>query len=615
VRFLYPLFLAGAAAAALPIVLHLLRRDVAPDVPFTAVRLLRTSRVERVHKRRLRDLILLAARVLALVLLAAAFARPYVQGAGPSRLRLVAVDRSFSMGGAERFGRALDAARAAVGAAAAGERLAIVAFDDRAITIAEPGGSAEARAALQGLAAGFGSTRYEALFEKVRELAAGAPGHLVIVTDLQQQGWAADAEASLPDGWTLEIKDVGALPANAAVTDITVERDRVLVSVRNMVDSARSGRVRLDLDGREVGAAQYTAGPAQTVRVPIAWRAPATGALRASIDDPGGLSADDSRYLVLGAQGRLRVLVVVTSGAGARRGGLYLMRALETSSGSQNGIDVDVAQTARVSSMSDADLTPYRAIALLSTRGLERRARESIGAHVQRGAGLFVAASPDVETSVLSAIGTWQPPVSADERAGAPATLAATDPRHPIFRPFGALAANLGQVRFDRAWHVQPDGWQVIARFSNGAPALLERTLGLGRILLFASDLDRRWNDFPLHPSFVPFALEAVRYAAGDRRHARDYTVATAPAGSGATPGVFKTTDNTIVAINVDPQEGDPARLTLEAFDGRVHRSAATAGRTAEIQAVQTEARQSYWQYGLLVMIAALVAESFVGRS
>ena len=45
--FLYPAFLIGALAIAIPVVLHLLRRDVAPDVPFTAVRLLEKSPVER----------------------------------------------------------------------------------------------------------------------------------------------------------------------------------------------------------------------------------------------------------------------------------------------------------------------------------------------------------------------------------------------------------------------------------------------------------------------------------------------------------------------------------------------------------------------------------------
>ena len=56
--FLYPVFLAGAAAIAIPIVLHLLRRDLAPEVPFSAVRLLRNSPIERSKRRRLRDLLL-----------------------------------------------------------------------------------------------------------------------------------------------------------------------------------------------------------------------------------------------------------------------------------------------------------------------------------------------------------------------------------------------------------------------------------------------------------------------------------------------------------------------------------------------------------------------------
>src|SRR5262245_41621380 len=162
--FLYPAFLIGAIAIALPIVLHLLRRDEAPEVPFTAVRLLRRSPVERAKKRRLRDAILLAARILALLLLAAAFARPYVQGAAPARVRAVAIDRSYSMSDAARFQRAVELARAAIDEAAVGERVALVAFDDRAEVVAQPaggvGGASEARAALTEIAPGSGATRY-----------------------------------------------------------------------------------------------------------------------------------------------------------------------------------------------------------------------------------------------------------------------------------------------------------------------------------------------------------------------------------------------------------------------------------------------------------------------
>src|SRR4029079_12537491 len=74
--FLSPLFLIGAAAAAVPIVLHLLKREPETRVKLAAVRLLKQAPVEHTQNRHLRELILLALRVAALVLLALAFARP-----------------------------------------------------------------------------------------------------------------------------------------------------------------------------------------------------------------------------------------------------------------------------------------------------------------------------------------------------------------------------------------------------------------------------------------------------------------------------------------------------------------------------------------------------------
>jgi Aerotolerance regulator N-terminal/von Willebrand factor type A domain len=619
--FLYPAFLIGAVAIAVPIVLHLLRREVAPEVPFTAVRLLQRSRIERVHRRRLRELLLLAARVIALVLLAAAFARHYLQGGAPARLRLIAIDRSYSMGGRDRFDRARSMARSAIEDASVAERVALVAFDDRAEVLAEPGGKAEARAALDGVRPGFGGTRYRAVFDKALDVAGGAVGHLVLITDLQSSGWERDVTAALPAGWQMEVMDVGPAAANLTVAAATVEANRVVASIRNAGPVPRTGRVRLELDARPVAAADFSIRPGETASVPITWRPPGTGALAVSIDDASGLEADNTRYVVLGAQSASRLLVL----AGGAQSGLYLSRALETSAGESKGdasleersIEVEVMTGARLSSMGADEIFKYPSVALLSTRGLERRTREALASHTRGGAGLLIAASPDLDLSVLSTMADWQPSLSAveDIDGGQPLTLAATDPRHPIFRPFGTLAANLGQVRFTRTWRVAPEGWSVIARFSNGVPALLERSLGEGRVLLFASDLDRQWNDFPLHPSFVPFAIETARYAAGDRRRSRDYSVADAPPGAGPGPGVFRTSDNRVVSVNVDTYEGRLDRNTVQEFSERVERFPEAPGRAAELQARQTEARQSYWQYGLLVMIAALVAESFVGRS
>ena len=93
--FLSPLFLAGAAAAAVPIVLHLLKREPEARVKFAAVKLIKQAPVEHTDKRRLRELLLLALRITALLLLALAFARPFfATGAavGSTGVTVVALD-------------------------------------------------------------------------------------------------------------------------------------------------------------------------------------------------------------------------------------------------------------------------------------------------------------------------------------------------------------------------------------------------------------------------------------------------------------------------------------------------------------------------------------------
>jgi hypothetical protein len=605
---LFPAFLLGAIAIAIPIALHFLRRDVAPEVPFSAVRLLRRSPVERAPRRRLRDLLLLAARVAALALLALAFARPYATGAAGAGVHVVAIDRSFSMAGAGRFDEALRLAREAIDEVPGGARVAVVAFDDHADVLAPPGGAANARAALAGLTPGYGATRYAPVFARALDLAGGQPGRLTVVTDLQRAGWEDERRATLPSTLELDVRDVGPPPSNLAVVDVAVERERVLATIRN-AGPARDVTVRLRHDGVEVGSASATAAADVTVHVPIAWRAPSAGALAVTVDDPDGIPADDTRYVRLDPAERTALMVVTPPGMA--QGGFYVSRALDAAFADE-GVQARVVAAPDASGLGDPD-TPPSAVVLLSTRGLDRRARDGLAARVREGAGLVIAAGPEVEAGVLSAIFGWQPPLSVVEQPRDGATLAATDLRHPIFRPFGTLTANLGQVQFTRAWIVKPDGWTVAARFTDGSPAVLERREGRGRVVLFASDMDRRWNDFPIHPVFVPFVAETVRYVGAEPAVAREFTVGRVPAGVPAEPGVHELPEGT-VAVNVDPRESSGQTLSMEEFRGMLDRISLEAAEAGDAQARDTESRQGWWRYGLMLMLATLVVESVVGR-
>lgn len=609
--FLYPAFLLGALAVALPIVLHLLRRDVAPEIPFTAVRLLRSSPLEQTRRRRLRDWLLLVTRIAAVLLLAAVFARPFVAGTlAEEMLHIVAIDRSYSMGAEGGFAQALALAREAIGAAPGGSRVAVVAFDDRADVLAGPGTAAEARAALADLQPGHGGTRYAPLIARALELAGSDAALLDVIGDMQRSGWEGAEPVPIPSSLRVRLHEVALPRSNAAITALRPVDAGVMAAIEQAGEGARSGTARLLVDGHPVAETPFDAPAGGSVEILLPHSLPASGAAAVEIDDPGGFPTDDVRHLVLDAAPSMGVLVLTEQTA---QSGLYLIRALEAA-GARDAVTVRSASPASLGRFAAEEWTGVAAVVLLSTRGLDRRAREALAGFVDDGGGLLVAGAPEVDATVLASVLKW-PDFGATEADGGPAALAVTNLRHPIFHPLGPLTANVGQVRFNRIWLVRGEGWEVAARFSSGTPALLERRQGDGRVLIFASDVDRRWNDFPLHPSFVLFAIESVRHVAAQPSLPRDYLVAEAPAGAGPQPGVFTlAAGGRRVAVNVDVRERSPVAMSEDEFLAMVPAGSARSERAAGVPAVQVEARQNLWRYGILVMLGVLLAESFIGR-
>ena len=120
-------------------------------MPFSDIRFLQRAPLMQARRRRIREWLLLALRIAALLLLAFAFARPFFDATGLAGrpVTIVAVDRSFSMSQPGRFERARDEARTAVAAAPPGDLVGLVTFDERARVVAEP--TADRAAALAAL--------------------------------------------------------------------------------------------------------------------------------------------------------------------------------------------------------------------------------------------------------------------------------------------------------------------------------------------------------------------------------------------------------------------------------------------------------------------------------
>jgi hypothetical protein len=216
---------------------------------------------------------------------------------------------------------------------------------------------------------------------------------------------------------------------------------------------------------------------------------------------------------------------------------------------------------------------------------------------------------------VLGGAATLATPAPSDRRVER--VLTPSDLRHPIFQAFGARAGALSLVKFRRVASLDGPACQTLARFNSGEPALLECMAGEGRVLALASDLGNAWNDFPLHASFVPFVHESIRYLAGPRLQTLEFSPGTVPPGAVAEPGFAVLSPDSPaprrVAVNVDPSESDPARLSADEFRAAVTRLDNPAAAAAESTAARQEERQRLWQYLLGLMVAMLVAESVLG--
>jgi hypothetical protein len=623
--FLFPAFLIGGLAAVVPIVLHLMRRERLPRVPFSDIRFLQETPVEQTRRRRLRELLLLALRVAALLLLALAFARPFFNDAvAPDRpATVVLVDTSFSVSAPGQADLVRAQALEAIAAAPGDHLVGVVAFDDTARVVAELAESrAPARAAVEALSPGVHGTRYREGLSVASTLFGARDGQLVVVTDLQASGWD-EGEGAVSPRVGVEIRDVAPPAGNLAVVGIEPEQAATVAVLFQTGAAAGETHVTLAVDGDLVAEARVTPEPGRsTVRFPVVL--PAAGVATVSVVDPLGYAADDHWYRLLDPPAPVSVLVLTSDRTTprAQESVIYVERALAP--GEEVGpFSVEVVEASTITGRLEP-LDRTRVVVLIGANGLDGRGRERLAAFVRDGGGLFVVAGPSLDPALVTDLFsvTDGPPlrlgsaVTHDE----PVSLAPTDLRHPIMMGFGGLVGNLGHARFDRTLAVSQDAvidaaatGIVIARFDDGSPALVEHEVGEGRVLVFASDLGNAWNDFPRRPTFVPFLHETVGYLGTHRVQPREFVVGDAPAGAPDELGAVMLSDDVRrVVLNFDPRESDSTQLTPELFEASISRLALAAERDARDQAGEQESGQRLWRYAVMLMALVLVAEGLL---
>jgi len=592
IGFLHPWALAGLAAAAIPVLLHLLARREPPTVVFPAVRYLITTTREHQRRLKLQHLLLLLLRTLLIVALVLAAAGPTlprsgVAGHAPSALVLV-VDNSASSGvvvaGTPRLTQLQAAARRVLARATPDDALWLLAADG----VPRRGGRETLLDQVAALPVSSRRLDLGAALAVAGEVLASEsrPGEISLLTDLQASAVSpADLKVPLVVG-----RPDDPPPANVGIARLETgpqpwgsDGGRLTVSL--VGDSGGGTPVSARLGTRPARQALAHVGGSVVLTIPGVpsgwWSADAEL-------DPDELRLDDRRMAV-----------------------------------------VRVAPVARVDWDSSSRFVAAACEVLQSNRRIARGNEVTLG-RLARGSSIV---QPPDDPAALGALNRALAARGVSWRYGGPIIEPATTDSGPL----------VGRVRVLRRYRIESaesGRTGVLATVAGGAPWLVRS----GDVVLLGSRLDPAWTDLPVSAGFMPFMDALVnRLARGEvsvadgapgdavplpdlvtevRQGERDWQVEGGGVFRPSDPGAYYLLagPDTVGAItaNIDPRES----LLAPASDGQVRRlwkgarvvSLAGAGDAAFSAATRGDLRGPLLWAALLLALAEMALASLWRR-
>ncbi|MBM3317017.1 MAG: VWA domain-containing protein [Candidatus Eisenbacteria bacterium] len=594
--FLNGAFLAALGAAALPILIHLLSRRRAREVPFAQLRFLDEITRRKVRRLRLHQWLLLLLRTLAVACLALALSRPVWHGPGAARQRgsstvAILIDDSYSMearldagallplggdgpgGGSTRFAEARRRALEVIGLLEEGDR-AILAFAGEPVRLPYESSVRDAmllREEVERARPRPVRANLAAALERVHPLLAAARTlnrEVFVISD-----FPADQAEELLSERGRRAQPGGArngpllpLPPETRVYLVPVpagEADNVSITgaLHEALPGAPGGRVTVRLrnhgeapvDDLLVQAFEETTGrllaegfvdlgarsAGQIVLTPSA--APAAGrlAVQCAADL---LERDDRRLVAAASSSRVRVLLVLggpESDPQVAAEARFPLLALDPWGG--EGDSGGEAPLFEVAALPEAELglrgrIDADVVLLLNVGRLSAAAAELLARFREEGGGILVALGARADARLYNTL--VLPKLAASRLENIEGDL------DPTTR-FTLRPALAGHEIFE-GFPIAPGGalsgaaFQRIVGVRPGAEARVLAEFSGGRpalveepgVLIFASALDLSWSDFPTSAAYLPFLHRALLHLARDGLADRRERLVGAPLGA-----------------------------------------------------------------------------------
>ncbi len=570
--FAAPLFLLAALAAAIPVVLHMVQRRKAKDLPFPTLRFLRRSAEKTRRRKRIHDALLMALRAAVLLLLAIGLARPTVTSLGAlwgnaQTGAVIVLDNSASMGLIDadrvRFETAVAAATQILDQLADGDQVAVLPCCGP--PLADAGRLQRTQDAVRQILrqcrVSYERANLSLRLQQARELLAksDAPNkQIYILTDMQRTSWEK-AEAGRPKGEgtppsafplspsqiPIILIDCNRAPKpNVAVEAVDLEAAiplaglpvKAAVTLRNTATVAQARMVELLVDGvKEASSPELTLPPLGRAKHEFAFTLKQGGLHRGLVRLVGedGSKYDDRRFFAVEAGEGVPVAVVKPERHEIPYldDGYYLERAL--AAGPESGGAI------RPTTLLPADLTAeplekYRVLFCLNLPALNPGAAERLRTYLAGGGNIVWICGDNVNVEAYNRMdeqagGRLLPAPLVDVRRSRPQDrrdswhVSYLDREHPALMRLAEPASLYESVLVYK--HVRMAAGpqvRVLARLDDGEPLLVQRNAGQGKVLMLGASAHVDWSNLPLRPIFLPLVTQLTFDLAGIERANRN---------------------------------------------------------------------------------------------
>ena len=555
--FLNPWLLVGVAGLSLPIIAHLINRQQIQRTDWAAMQFLDRSVRVRTRQIKLRDILLLALRCLALLLLIFAFCRPAsMTTAGISMLGedrsgvIIAIDASYSMnhsdGKMTRFERALDKAKSISSQTQIGDPISLLLLGDQPTVLLRNVAYDPQRfeAALEDQKPRDTSLNINGIPEQLEQLLDDMESQqkeIYLITDTQANDWE-ELSPPLVDGM-----NAAARTASFFLVPVAGEDDNLAVTGLDLVSgSLRNGSVaRYRATIQNFGAAPATdievqclvegvqidskripiisPGSSQTISLLVPFYN--SGPTRISAKIAGdSLQTDNVRHVVAVVRDKISVLCI--DGSGGEVTPLVVAGMLaQAEEDRDEGYQIETIQWPTVP---EKPFEAYDVVIIADVPKVTTEQYIALTNFIRQGNGLIWFGGNNVQgsewnrlaiesgTSLLPAIIGEVVDCGDEQGVGTPLTPSLAD--HPISRPLQSLPEDLlGETRVLKRLQTEADAAsiKVLGLAGTNAALLLEGSLGRGQVCMFTTSAHTTWNNMAITPVFPMLIQQVVTYLSG----------------------------------------------------------------------------------------------------